>query len=192
MGALIRKILGDGYLSLGLTRLIIEEAADAFTKVHIFANERGHAVEVMGEGVGVVDAMLAALLRRYGAEYPSLKSLKLTGFSVGVALETKQGESGVDAVGTVHVEVANSEGKKFVFEEASRSITTSSARAMLAVVEYFVNSERAFIMLDKARRDAQARNREDLVTRYTAEMAQIVESTSYTEVIDQIRKGLHH
>ena len=41
-----------------------------------------------------------------------------------------------------------------------------------------------------ARRDALARGREDLVARYTAEMAEVVESTSYAEVIENIRKEI--
>ena len=61
---------------------------------------------------------------------------------------------------------------------------------MLASVSYFVNAERAFLTLHHARKDALDRGREDLVARYTAEMAEVVESTSYAEVIDQIRRGL--
>ena len=45
-------------------------------------------------------------------------------------------------------------------------------------------------MLHNARRDALARGREDLVARYTAEMAEVVESTSYAQVIENIRKEL--
>ena len=55
--------------------------------------------------------------------------------------------------------------------------------------KYF-NAERAFLTLHNARRDALARGREDLVARYTAEMAEVVESTSYAEVIANIRKEL--
>ena len=44
---------------------------------------------------------------------------------------------------------------------------------------------------DAARfRDAIARGREDLVARYTAELSEVVESTSYAEVIANIRKEL--
>ena len=61
---------------------------------------------------------------------------------------------------------------------------------MLACVQYFVNAERAFLTLHNARRDAMARCREDLVARYTAEMAEVVESTSYAEVIANIRREM--
>ena len=61
---------------------------------------------------------------------------------------------------------------------------------MIAAIEYFVNAERAFLTLHNARRDAASRGREDLVARYTAEMAEVVEATSYADVIANIRKEL--
>lgn len=187
---LIARVLGDAYLPLRLTRLTVEEAVDEKCRVNVVLAERDKVVEVEGEGVGLVDAIFAALLGRYGREYASLKTLALAGFSVSANLESKRGQSGVDAAGTIVIDVCNSEGNRFSFSDTSRSVTSSTARAVLTVVEYFVNSERAFITLDKARRDAMDRNREDLVTRYTAEMAELVESTSYTEVIETIRKRM--
>ena len=105
-------------------------------------------------------------------------------------MESKKAQAGVDAVGRVTLDVTNSEGRHFSFTDASRSVTTSTARAVLACVQYFVNAERAFLTLHNARRDALARGREDLVARYTAEMAEVVEATSYAEVIANIRKEL--
>jgi hypothetical protein len=58
------------------------------------------------------------------------------------------------------------------------------------VVEYFVNAERAFMTLYRSRKDAQERHRSDLVARYTHEMAEVVKSTSYAEVIENIKKEL--
>jgi predicted HAD superfamily phosphohydrolase len=188
--ALITRILGDSYLPLRLSRLTVDELVDATCHVKIAVTERDTLVEVEGDGVGVVDAIFASLLARYGREYASLKTISLAGFAVSANIESKRGQSGVDAVGTITIDVCNSEGNRFSFTDTSRSVTSSTARAVLSVVEYFVNSERAFITLDKARRDAMERNREDLVTRYTAEMAEIVESTSYTEVIEAIRKRI--
>ncbi len=187
---LIARVLGDAYLPLRLTRLTVEEAVDEKCRVKVVLTEHAKVVEAEGEGVGVVDAIFAALLGRYGREYASLKTLTVSGFSVVANLDSKCGQNGVDAAGTIVIDVCNSEGNRFSFSDTSRSVTLSTARAVVAVVEYFVNSERAFITLDKARRDAMDRNRDDLVTRYTAEMAELVESTSYTEVIEAIRKRM--
>jgi hypothetical protein len=188
--ALIRRILGANYLDLQLARLSVDEQPEDGTVVKCAVVERGNRVDVEGKGVGIVDALYAGLLARYAPEYKSLESIRLVGFSVAPQLDTKSNDSGVDAVGVVTFDVENSEGRLFTFSDSSRSVTTSICRAVLAVVQYFVNAERAFLTLHHARKDALERGREDLVARYTAEMAEVVESTSYAEVIDQIRRGL--
>jgi len=183
-------VLGGNHLQLALLRLAVEEEPTDGTVVRASLTENGTPIQVEGRGVGAVDALFAGLLGRYAGEYQSLKTIHLVGFSVSPQLETKTGDSGADAIGTVTIEVENSEGKQFRFTDTSRSVTTSIARAVLAMVQYFVNAERAFLTLHNARTDALERGREDLVARYTAEMAEVVESTSYAEVIDRVRRGL--
>jgi len=186
---LIRKVLGANFFELTLHRLTIEEL-DGGSRVKVEVLEGDQTIEVEGRGVGLVDALFVGLLDRYAREYQSLKTIQMTGFQVAADIETKKAQAGVDAVARVTLDVTNSEGRQFSFSDASRSVTTSSARAVLAMVQYFVNAERAFLTLHHARRDALARGREDLVSRYTAEMAAVVESTSYAEVIANIRKEL--
>ena len=186
---LIRRVLGGNFFELKLHRLAIEDL-DGGSSVKLAVLEGEQTVEVEGQGVGLVDALYAGLLARYALEYQSLKSIQLTGFHVAADIETKKAQAGVDAVARVTLDVSNSEGRLFSFSDASRSVTASTARAVLAMVSYFVNAERAFLTLYHARRDALARGREDLVSRYTAEMSAVVESTSYAEVIANIRKEL--
>ena len=191
---LIRRVLGTNFLELKLVRLVIEEddtaGENTTSHVRITVQEGEQIFDVEGKGVGVVDAVHAALLGRYAREYQSLKTIQLSEFRVAADVQTKKAQSGVDAIARVTLDVTNSEGRHFTFGDASRSATSSSARVVVAMVQYFVNAERAFVTLHNARRDALARGREDLVSRYTAEMAAVVESTSYAEVIANIRKEL--
>jgi len=186
---LIRRVLGTNFLELALHKLTIEEL-DGGSSINLAVLEGDQIVEVEGKGVGLVDALFAGLLDRYAREYQSLKTIQLIGFRVAADIETKKAQAGVDAVARVALDVTNSEGRQFSFSDSSRSVTSSTARAVLAMVSYFINAERAFLTLHHARRDALARGREDLVSRYTAEMAAVVESTSYAEVIANIRKEL--
>lgn len=187
---LIRRVLGTNFLELSLSKLLINEDPNDGASVKVVVNEGGTSVEVEGKGVGVVDALYSAMLGRYAREYQSLKTIELSGFAVAADIASKKASAGVDAVGRVTLDVTNSEGRHFTFTDASRSVVSSTARAVIAAVQYFVNAERAFLTLHNARRDALARGREDLVSRYTAEMAEVVESTSYAEVIANIRKEL--
>jgi hypothetical protein len=189
--ALIRRVLGQEFLALELRQLTIHEDDEAVCRVSVEANDsRGGTQTMEGRGSGPVDAVFNALLTRYAQEYQSLRSIRLVNFRVEGRMETRQAQSGVDAVGTITVEVANSEGAIFAFSDESRSIASSSARAVLAIVEYFLNAERAFITLYRSRKDAQERQRADLVSRYTQEMAEVVKSTSYAEVIESIKSEL--
>jgi len=184
---LIRKVLAKDYLELKLRHLSVEEEPEVATRVKITVVD-GNPTDIEGEGVGMVDAIYTALLNRFALEYQSLKSVTLSRFTVDADLETRKGTAGLDAVGRVTIDVLNSEGAHFVFSDASRSVATSIARAVLAVVQYFVNAERAFIVLHKARKDAVERGRSDLVARFTHELAEVVKSTSYAEVIDAIKR----
>ena len=119
-----------------------------------------------------------------------LATLALAGFSVSAAIESKRRKAGLDALARVELAVQNSEHKRFTFHDESRSVTISAARAVIAIAEYFVNAERAFVTLFHARKDALQRGRPDLVARYTAELAEVVKSTSYAAVIESPRKEL--
>lgn len=187
---LIRRILGDGYLELRLAKLQTEEVPELASRVSVEVAERGVVQSIEGEGVGPIDALWGALIGRYAREYQSLKSITLAGFHVSAAIETKRRRAGLDALAKVEIAVVNSEGRRFDFTDESRSVTASAARCVIGVAEYFVNAERAFVMLSHARKDAIARGRQDLVTRYTAELAEVVKSTSYAEVIESLRKEL--
>ncbi len=80
------------------------------------------------------------------------------------------------------------QGYDFEFSASSHSLAAGSARVVASAVEFFINSEKAFIALHRALSDARERGRDDLVTRYTRELADIVKSTSYTEVITKKQK----
>ncbi len=189
---LIKTVLDKDYIELHLDKLVIDEDSDeARSHVHLeLSDNNGVKVTVDGDGVGLVDATFNALLERYGVEYQSIKSIEVVAFNVEARLDTKTAKAGVDSMGCVTLGVHNSEGKLFEFSDESRSISRSSARAVLAAVEYFVNAERAFITLHRARMDAKERRRDDLIVRYTRELAEVVKSTSYAAVIENMKKDL--
>jgi len=190
---LIRRVLGSDYLELSVTRMTLEEDFDTGMS-HVVVDSidtHGTVQTVDGRGCGLVDALWSGLLERYSMEYQSLKSIELVGFAVQAKIETKTAAtSGSDAVAEVKLQIRNSEGTLFDFIDASRSIAASSTRAVLAGIEYFINAERAFIMLHHSLRDARERHRDDLVTRYTKELAEVVKSTSYAEVIESLKKDI--
>ena len=81
----------------------------------------------------------------------------------------------------------NSEGNLFEFERQGRSLVATAVLVVVEALEHFVNSERAFISVYKALQDARERGRSDLVQTYTAQLTELVRTTSYTQVIERIK-----
>jgi hypothetical protein len=188
---LIKRVLGNDYLELNIVKISLTEVLDTETsKVTVDTVDTvGNVQTVEGEGCGLVDALFSAMTGRYALEYQSLETIELANFHVVARLDTKNRLSGADSIGEVTIEARNSDGVLFSFADSSRSIAMSTARAVVALCEYFVNAERAFITLYKSLEDAKTRNREDLVTRYTRELAEVVKSTSYAEVIENLKQS---
>ena len=104
-------------------------------------------------------------------------------------MSSSQG-AGADAICSARLIVKNSDLVPFEFEVSGRSISIVSLTVVIEAVEHFINSERAFICVYRALSDARDRGRADLVERFTAHLSELVKTTSYTEVIAQIKKEM--
>lgn len=190
---LMRSILGEAYLEPRVDKITVaEELEPEQTRVTCVATlSRGSGpITISGSGVGVVDALFAGMMERFAEEYPSLKSIKLNSFSIKGHLDTSNNAAGTDSKGEVWLELANSEGVIFPFSQAGRSVLGAMLCTTMRGMAYFINSERAFVLVYNALQDAKQRNRQDLVQRFTGQLAILVRNTSYSEVTDKIQQEL--
>lgn len=188
---LIRDVLKDTYLGLDIGHIAMVEdvAAGTSSRVEVTLREtRDHTRELLitGEGVGIVDALYHGLVEHYAPEYPSLSTLSFTGFAVTGRMGTGH-KQGLDAEAAVTLTVQNTDGRTFEFAESDRSMVTAALRVVAEAAEYFINSERAFVTVYRAMCDARDRGRADLVQTYTTQLAELVNTTSYSEVIERIK-----
>jgi len=187
--SLIAQILDGTELRLHVDSYTLEEdletgAVTVNCRVH---NQRtGEKQTISGHGVGIVDAFFAGMVDLYAGQFPSLKTIRFADFALKADVNSGRGARS-DMAAEVSVRIANSEGKDYLFKHASPSITRSALAVVLQGVEFFINSERAFIAIYRALNHAREQNRTDSVERYTAQLATLVEATSYSDVIDQIR-----
>jgi len=152
----------------------------------------GEKKTIEGRGVGIVDAFFHGLVDLYSPEFPSLTTIRFAEFTAKAALETGKDTALSDSNCEIALRVANSEGREYAFADASPSITRSSIKVVLSAAEFFINSERAFVAVYTALQHAREANRPDSVARYTAQLTTLVEATSYSDVIEQIKeKELH-
>jgi hypothetical protein len=178
--ALIKRTLGERYVKLEIESLRIEDDMRGFCQVKV---QLSNGLAVVGKGVGQIDAIFDALKTYYRKEYESLHSIELLDLKVALDRKTKRNQGGTDMECLVSVEVKNSRGKMFWFSNTSRSLASSSAKAVAAAVEFFINSEQAFFTLQEAIKDAEKRDRQDLKTRFLRDLSRLAENTSYAMAI---------
>jgi hypothetical protein len=191
--ALMRDVLGSSYTQLHVKRVMIEEnMEEGTTAVTCEVRDEGSAETsvIAGKGVGVIDALFQGVHSRFAEEYPSLKTIRFSSFNLDAQLDTGEAFSATDSQATIAVEIANSEDQRFSFSHTSRSVNAASIVTTLRGLEYFINSERAFVSMYHALGDAEERNRSDLVQRYTGILAILVQNTSYSEVISKIKEDI--
>jgi hypothetical protein len=187
----MREALGDEFLTLSVTDY---ELRESFVEPHctITCNvvetpgDRRFAIE--GNGVGMLDAFFAGVCGRYQPEHPSLETIRFSSFKVRGLMGDAKADRATDAGAEATVGVTNSAGTEFHFSALSPSVSHSSIEAVLAAVEYFVNSERAYVRLHKALGHHQTTGRAELVARYTELLAQMVRNTSYSSAVERLKR----
>jgi hypothetical protein len=189
---LVALVLDGTELKLKVDAYRLEEnleSGDVLVTCDVHDERSGQKEVINGKGVGIVDAFFHGLVLKYSEKYPSLKSIRFSDFGIKANVDTGRESARSDMAAEVTLRVANSEGKDYAFVNASPSITRSSLACVLESVEFFINSERAFIAVYRALQHARAQNRSDSVARYTTQLSTLVEATSYSEVIAGIRKS---
>ncbi len=193
MSAMMGEILGDRLVKL---TVVAYDAHEDFSReetrltCRVKDKTSGEEFAIEGKGVGLIDAFFHGVLARMSQEYPSLQTIAIDKFMVTGKIGGGRAQNRTDAPAEVVLGIRNSQGSHFEFTAESRSVTRSGLEATLRACEYFVNSERAFIEVYRALKASREQNRQDLVSRYTSLMAQLVKNTSYSETIEQIRADL--
>jgi hypothetical protein len=187
----MRDILGEDYVQLKIIAYRLEEDLETDkARIRCQLVDRGHPDglrQIEGEGCGLLDACFQGLLAALEVEYPSLKTISIRDFSVKGLMATRGEGAGSDAKAEVSLTVATSENHSFTFSVTSRSLARASVEVTLEAINYFVNSEKAFISTYRYLQHYRKEGRTDLVTKYQLLLGQMVQNTSYTEVIDQIK-----
>lgn len=185
--ALVRRILGPAYLALDIVHYQVSEYVGpeggcqvVVTLADTARPDRREAIT--GRGVGVIDAIFHGLMSHYSRAFDSLGTVSFTGFEVRGCMGTRREPLGLDAEAEVIVKVVNAHRRPAEFSARGRSTLAAALAAVVRVVEHFVNAERAFVLIHRALVDARRRRRPDLVEQFTAELATLVDNTSYESV----------
>lgn len=192
MIGLMKEILQEDYMNLRVVSYTLTENLDENTcQIQCELNDGETSIMVEGEGVGTIDALFDGLKSRLAGDYPSLESIRFADFDIEGLISSDDGpETATEAEAKATVGIRNSEDKDFEFEARAPSVSRAGIQATVAAAEYFVNSERTYVRLHEILEHYRSEGRTDLVEKYTDLMSQVVENTSYSEVVERIRQSM--
>lgn len=191
VSTLSQEILGSHFVRLGtdsfeLKEDFVSKKASIKAQMHQKMGDEEKSFSVKGSGVGLVDAYFEGLLTCFSAEYVSLSKISIVDFSINIKMQNTEGRH-TDAIAIAVLRVKNSDKHEYTFSHKSASISQSSVGAVQDVVQFFINSERAFTQLHIALEDAKKRARSDLVDKYQIQMSTLVKATSYHQIVERLR-----
>jgi hypothetical protein len=192
MVGLMKEILQEDYMSLRVVSYTLTENLDEnICRIQCELHDGEDAIMVEGEGVGTIDALFDGLKSRLAGDYPSLESIRFAEFDIEGLISSEDGpETATEAEAKATVNIRNSEDKDFEFDARAPSVSRAGIQATVSAAEYFVNSERTYVRLHEILEHYRSEGRTDLVEKYTDLMSQVVENTSYSEVVERIRESM--
>ena len=192
MIGLMKEILQEDYMSLSVEQYTLtENLSDGTCEITCELDDGDSKVAVEGAGVGTIDALFDGLKKRLAGDYPSLESIKFSEFSIEGLISADDGlQAATKAEAEATVGILNSEDKEFRFQSRAPSVSRAGIQATVAAAEYFINSERTYVRLHEILEHYREEGRTDLVEKYTDMMSRVVENTSYSEVVEQIKESM--
>lgn len=195
--AIAREVLATNYMHLHVNSLHLDEDFTALTtrleaKIGIESAEQARVINIVGEGVGLVDAAFDAMMKAFAPEHISLSQISVDDFSISIKFRGTLGRKS-DAYAIALLRMRNSEGHAYTFNYRTPSTSQSTLAVLVSAFAFFINSERAYVQLHVGLEDAKKRNRSDLAQRIQQQMSTLVMATSYKQVVDKMTqkpKGL--
>lgn len=185
------EVLGPDFVRLHTDTLELKEdfianKASIQAQIRQLAGDEGKKFVVSGNGVGLMDAYFNALSVCFSKEYVSLNTISIIDFHINIKMSGKEGRH-TDAIAIAMLRVKNSDRHEYTFTHQSASISQSSIGVAQDVVQFFINSERAYTKLYFAVEDAKKRSRPDLIQKYQIQMSTLVKATSYRQIVERFK-----
>lgn len=161
----IQEILQNDFVEIDLLDLEVhEDLCHEETEIEAKFKIDGETETFQGEGKGTVDALWSAtdFLRE---KHQLLQDIEFDGYEAeAVGFD----EDLISTDAEVDVEIyMNKQGEGIYIRKRSHSVLRASVLCFVELLEYMVNSQKAFEELKHLIDNAQERNRQDLKSKYT-------------------------
>ncbi|MCK6508982.1 hypothetical protein L6R29_03305 [Myxococcota bacterium] len=188
---IMKDVLQENYLHVRLENFRVEERGpqeNSQILSQIRRSDRNDLITLEGEGSGALHGFFVALRDHLSEEFPSVRAIHFTSIRAESVPNSNRNHP-TDAEAEVFLTIRNSYGDELEFRNRSRSLMRATLDCIVDAVEYFVNSEKAYVQIYRALNHYREQGRSDLVDKYTSLLSVVVRSTSYTEVIEQLKKA---
>jgi len=188
---IIDEVLRTSQLKLFISNFVLEENdkdKKSYISCHLAVpNNKSLSTKIKGDGNGFVDALFNAVIDELSNNFCSLKQFKLDDFSMKVNFKESRRWNKTDAPVEIKLAIENLNKNLLYFTATARSLVVAAISAIRKAIEYLINVELAVIQLYKGIQDATARDRTDLIQKYTLQLAELVRIVSYEETIAKLK-----
>lgn len=143
---LIERVLSGDALKLHVVHYVMSVGPEARCRVTLTVRclpGTTRQVTIDGVGAGFVDAIYRGLAAHFAAQCPGIGGLVFTAFEVVGHMESSRDAKGLDAEARVRLAVQTPRQDYAHFDAHGRSTLAAAIQAVTAVVEHFINAERA-------------------------------------------------
>lgn len=190
----VKRICGKFWTTFNIDSFQLSEdvrgEATSISCILSLSHRSKDKIKIEGTGKGMVDVLYSTMVRELAKEYISLGEYSFVSFEVAALIDANNKTTPpTESKCKVYLKIANSRGKIFLFEQEAFSMTAAALRVVQRALELFVNSEIATIKTYQALKDAQKRNRTDLIIEWTDNLADLVAVTCYADIIEREKKN---
>jgi len=181
---LVKNFLGDGYVEIAISHLLIrEDLVGEETTVECVMEFGSEPVSIISTGRGVVDALFKGMREKLEDKYLSLGEVCFKDFSFDVDPSSGRKHAKTDVSIKVSLCTLSSNKRPRTFSAESHSFNVAAIRSVISAVEYYLNCEKAVLELKQTILGARQSGRPELETKYINLLSEIVQNTSYAEAI---------
>lgn len=137
--------------------------------------------DVVGTGVGIVDAGFNALVNGFGQTYKSLNTIELSDLYFQVDHSASRGPS-LKSKTTMKIEFRNDMKDRTFFSGNTTSMSYTAATVLVKAFEFYINCELLFKRLKFLIQDAESRSRPNISAKYKYDLSKVVEVTNYQSI----------
>ncbi len=187
----IKSVLGNNYVAVVLDDHVTIGEQAGLTEITTNYTINNELINICATGKGFVDALFTGIQSEVCRKYPSINQFCFEEFKVQALLRESKNYSHSDAPVLVQMVISceSISTKLLCFEALGDSIISTSMQVCRKAIEFIINAELAVKHLIEIIGNVPM-ERQDLIMGYTEELAIIVSTTDYSNVVEKFKKDL--